>query len=132
MPGGTIASWAALPSLAWVQIVLTALLDNLLAQDPARAGDVAPVVRYDDTPGFGKQFKLNAERNGDRAAVGIFDGFIHEGLTGNPVADQFRPSRSSRSPSMSRTRARRLVRPGVARRGCRHRRPSRVPEQQQR
>merc|ERR1712087_731811 len=29
MPGGTIASWAALPNLAWVQIVLiVALLDN--------------------------------------------------------------------------------------------------------
>ena len=38
MPGGTIASWAALPGLAWVQIVLVvALLDNsVLAQDPAK------------------------------------------------------------------------------------------------
>ena len=43
MPGGTIASWAALPALSWVQIVLVvALLDNsVLAQDPAKApGDV--------------------------------------------------------------------------------------------
>merc|ERR1719182_1163278 len=44
MPGGAIASWAALPGLAWLQIVLiVALLDNsVLAQDPAKApGDVA-------------------------------------------------------------------------------------------
>merc|ERR1719291_1309031 len=43
MPGGTIASWAALPGLAWLQIVLVvALLDNsVLAQDPAKApGDL--------------------------------------------------------------------------------------------
>merc|ERR1719439_123635 len=45
MPGGTIASWAAMPNLAWAQIVLiVALFDNsVLAQDPAKApGDVAP------------------------------------------------------------------------------------------
>merc|ERR1719159_263801 len=43
MPGGTLASWAALPNLSWIQIVLiVALLDNsVLAQDPAKApGDV--------------------------------------------------------------------------------------------
>ena len=36
MPGGTWASWAALPDLAWLQIVLVfALLDNsILAQKP--------------------------------------------------------------------------------------------------
>ena len=40
MPGGTWASWAALPDLAWLQIVLVfALLDNsILAQKP---GNVA-------------------------------------------------------------------------------------------
>jgi len=99
MPGGTIASWAALPNLAWVQIVLVvALLDNsVLAQDPAKApGDVGDGtyvqpgkiwVRYDDTPGFsGKEFKLNAERNNGRAAMmGIAGMTIHEALTGNPV-----------------------------------------------
>merc|ERR1719390_139763 len=39
MPGGAIASWAALPDLAWIQIVLiVALLDNsLFAQEPSKA-----------------------------------------------------------------------------------------------
>lgn len=92
MPGGTIASWAALPNLAWIQIVLiVALLDNsVLAQKPDKApGDVIPFfwVRYPDRPGFsGKEFKLNAERNNGRAAMmGIFGMIIHEALTGNPV-----------------------------------------------
>jgi len=92
MPGGAIASWAALPGLAWAQIVLiVALFDNsVLAQDPAKEpGDVAPGfwVRYSDAPGFsGKQFKLNAERNNGRAAMMGFLGMvIHESLTGNPV-----------------------------------------------
>jgi len=92
MPGGTWASWAALPNLAWAQIVLiVALLDNsVLAQDPAKApGDVGPAfwVRYPDTPGFsGKEFKLNVERNNGRAAMmGIIGMMIHESLTGNPV-----------------------------------------------
>merc|ERR1719271_1141156 len=92
MPGGTIASWAALPNLAWLQIILVvALFDNsILAQDPAKApGDVAGSlwVRYEDTPGFsGKEWKLNAERNNGRAAMmGILGMLIHEGLTGNPV-----------------------------------------------
>jgi len=99
MPGGTIASWAALPNLAWAQIVLVvALLDNsVLAQDPAKApGDVGDGtfvqpgkiwVRYPDVPGFsGKEFKLNAERNNGRAAMmGIAGCLIHESLTGNPV-----------------------------------------------
>jgi len=99
MPGGTIASWAALPDLAWLQIILVvALLDNsVLKQDPSKApGDVADGtyvgdgsvwVRYEDVPGFnGKQWKLNAERNNGRAAMmGIIGMLIHEGLTGNPV-----------------------------------------------
>merc|ERR1719487_472708 len=92
MPGGTIASWAALPNLSWIQIILVvALFDNsILAQEPGKApGDVVPFawVRYEDTPGFsGKQWKLNAERNNGRAAMmGIIGCMIHEGLTGNPV-----------------------------------------------
>jgi len=92
MPGGTIASWAALPNLAWAQIVLiVALFDNsVLAQDPSKApGDVGgPLwVRYEDKPGqSGKEFKLNAERNNGRAAMmGILGMLIHEGLTGNPL-----------------------------------------------
>merc|ERR1719194_29557 len=92
MPGGAIASWAALPGLSWLQIVLiVALFDNsVLAQKPEKAaGDVVPFawVRYPDTPGFsGKEFKLNAERNNGRAAMmGITGMIIHEALTGNPV-----------------------------------------------
>jgi len=92
MPGGTIASWAALPDLAWLQIVLVvALFDNsIFAQDPSKSpGDVVPFawVRYEDIDGFaGKEWKLNAERNNGRAAMmGIFGMLIHEGLTGNPV-----------------------------------------------
>merc|ERR1719164_97808 len=92
MPGGTIAPWAALPDLAWLQIILiVAVFDNsILAQDPKKApGDVVPFawVRYEDVPGFsGKEWKLNAERNNGRAAMmGIIGMLIHEGLTGNPV-----------------------------------------------
>jgi light-harvesting complex I chlorophyll a/b binding protein 1 len=94
MPGGTIASWEALPTLAWAQIVLiVALFDNsVLAQDPNKApGDVvpnkAPWVRYEDIPGGqGREFKLNVERNNGRAAMmGITGMLFHEKITGNPL-----------------------------------------------
>jgi len=91
MPGGTWASWAALPDLAWLQIVLVfALLDNsILAQKPENApGDIMagnPLwVRYEDDKQ--REFKLNVERNNGRAAMmGITGMMIHEALTGNPV-----------------------------------------------
>merc|ERR1719174_1048788 len=93
MPGGTWASWAALPNLAWLQIVLVfALLDNsILAQKPGNEpGDIFtgrdwfPWVRYSDPDT--REFKLNVERNNGRAAmIGIIGMMIHEGLTGNPV-----------------------------------------------
>ena len=91
MPGGTWASWAALPDLAWLQIVLVfALLDNsILARKPENApGDIMagnPLwVRYEDDKQ--REFKLNVERNNGRAAMmGITGMMIHEALTGNPV-----------------------------------------------
>jgi len=110
IPGGAIASWAALPTAAWFQIVLfiTFCEVNFLKQDPEKApGDVVPEgfpwARYPD--GYdvrlgdgstkqvgeeelflGKTWKLNAERNNGRAAMmGITGMLIHESLTGNPV-----------------------------------------------
>merc|ERR1719265_874272 len=72
IPGGTLQSWAALPTLGWFQIVaLVALLDNtLFAQDPNRdpgdvVGDRLPWVRYKDAAT--RKFKLNAERYKDAA-----------------------------------------------------------------
>jgi len=107
MPGGTLASWAAMPPLGWAQIIaFIAALDSAalqeglpeslswdrfqFAQDPNRApGDVASknpdvFVRYSDPAE--REFKLNAERNNGRAAmVGIIGMMIHEALTGNPL-----------------------------------------------
>jgi len=110
IPGGAIASWAALPAAAWFQIVLfiSVCEINFLKQDPNKApGDVVPDdwawARYPDgyevylgdgsikTVGeeeliLGKTWKLNAERNNGRAAMmGITGMLIHESLTGNPV-----------------------------------------------
>jgi light-harvesting complex I chlorophyll a/b binding protein 1 len=91
IPGGTLQSWAALPTLGWFQIVaLVALLDNtLFAQDPNRdpgdvVGDRLPWVRYKDAAT--RKFKLNAERNNGRLAMmGIFGMFANEAITGNPL-----------------------------------------------
>merc|ERR1719482_745224 len=110
LPGGAISSWAALPTAAWIQIVLfVSICETVwLKQDPAKdAGDVVPEgvawARYPD--GYevwlgdgstkavgqeelilGKTWKLNAERNNGRAAMmGITGMIIHEALTGNPV-----------------------------------------------
>jgi light-harvesting complex I chlorophyll a/b binding protein 1 len=110
IPGGAIASWAALPTAAWFQIVTFIAFCEvyLLKQDPEKApGDVVPEgwawARYPD--GYdvwlgdgstkqvgeeelflGKTWKLNAERNNGRAAMmGITGMLIHESLTGNPV-----------------------------------------------
>jgi light-harvesting complex I chlorophyll a/b binding protein 1 len=91
VPGGTWASWAALPQLGWFQIVaFIALIDNtIFAQDPDRepgdvVGDRLPWVRYKDPAT--RQFKLNSERNNGRAAMmGIFGMMANEALTGNPL-----------------------------------------------
>jgi len=110
IPGGAIASWAALPTSAWFQIVLfiSWCEIQLLKQDPEKdAGDVIPDgwlwARYPDGYSvwlgdgstkevgeeelfLGKTWKLNAERNNGRAAMmGITGMLIHESLTGNPV-----------------------------------------------
>jgi light-harvesting complex I chlorophyll a/b binding protein 1 len=110
LPGGPIASWAALPTAAWFQIIVFISFCEIsfLKQDPEKdAGDVVPEgvlwARYPD--GYdvwlgdgstksvgeeelilGKTWKLNAERNNGRAAMmGITGMIIHEALTGNPV-----------------------------------------------
>jgi light-harvesting complex I chlorophyll a/b binding protein 1 len=110
IPGGAIASWAALPAAAWFQIVLAISIAEVLwfKQDPDKApGDVVPEgvawARYpdgydvwlgdgstkqvgEDELILGKTWKLNAERNNGRAAMmGITGMIIHEALTGNPV-----------------------------------------------
>merc|ERR1719453_2086992 len=110
LPGGAIASWAALPTAAWAQIVLfISICETVwLKQDPDKyPGDVVPDgvawARYpdgydvwlgdgstkqvgEDELILGKTWKLNAERNNGRAAMmGITGMLIHESLTGNPV-----------------------------------------------
>ena len=110
LPGGAIASWAALPTAAWFQIVLfISICETVwLKQDPNKdPGDVVPEgvawARYpdgydvwlgdgsikqvgEDELILGKTWKLNAERNNGRAAMmGITGMLIHEALTGNPV-----------------------------------------------
>jgi len=110
LPGGAISSWDALPTPAWLQIVLFISICEVywLKQDPEKApGDVVPEgipwARYpdgydvwlgdgstkqvgEDELFLGKTWKLNAERNNGRAAMmGITGMLIHEALVGNPV-----------------------------------------------
>merc|ERR1719359_1103201 len=110
MPGGPIASWAALPTAAWFQIILFISFLEIygLKQDPNKeAGDVVPAgipwARYpdgydvwlgdgstkqvgEDELILGRTWKLNAKRNNGRAAMmGMTGMLIHEALTGNPI-----------------------------------------------
>merc|ERR1719453_229515 len=106
LPGGAIASWAALPTSAWAQIIpFISICETLwLKQDPDKdPGDVVPDgvpwARYpdgydvwlgdgstkqvgEDELILGKTWKLNAERNNGRAAMmGMTGLIIHEALT---------------------------------------------------
>jgi len=85
VPSGCIASLEALPTPAWLQIMLvTCMMETgyfiFNAQDPAKApGDIGGETwtRYDDKAT--KAFKLNVERNNGRAAMlGITGCLIHE------------------------------------------------------
>ena len=85
VPDGCFASLEALPTAAWLQIMLvTCMMETgyflFEGQDPAKeAGDIGGVswTRYDDKAT--KAFKLNVERNNGRAAMlGITGCLIHE------------------------------------------------------
>merc|ERR1711988_784064 len=84
-PAGLIASLEAVPTVGWLQIMLSmCMLETgnfplAKAQDDGEIGDIAniPWVRYDDPEV--KTFKLNAERQNGRAAMlGITGCLIHE------------------------------------------------------
>merc|ERR1719515_210308 len=84
-PLGLIASLEAVPTVGWLQIMLTTCMLETgnfplaRAQDDGEVGDIAniPWVRYDDPET--KTFKLNAERQNGRAAMlGITGCLIHE------------------------------------------------------
>merc|ERR1719443_1626855 len=92
VPSGCFASLEALPTPAWLQIMLVTCMCEtgyflFNAQDPAKApGDIGGVswTRYDDKAT--KAFKLNAERNNGRAAMlGITGCLIHELLGVNAL-----------------------------------------------
>jgi len=85
VPSGCFASLEALPTPAWLQIMIVGCMAEtgyfvFNAQDPAKApGDIAGEawVRYSDKKT--KAFKLNVERNNGRAAMlGITGCLIHE------------------------------------------------------
>ena len=85
MPAGLFASLEALPTPAWLQIMIVGCFAEtgyflFNSQDPKKApGDIAGEawVRYDDKKT--KAFKLNAERNNGRGAMlGITGCLIHE------------------------------------------------------
>ena len=84
-PAGLIASLEAMPTFAWLQIMLTTCMletgnfGSSPQTDDKEAGDIAgiPWVRYDDPET--KAFKLNAERQNGRAAMlGITGCLLHE------------------------------------------------------
>merc|ERR1719243_134296 len=84
-PAGLIASLEAVPTVGWLQIMLTTCMLETgnfplaKAQDEQEIGDIAniPWVRYDDPET--KTFKLNAERQNGRAAMlGITGCLLHE------------------------------------------------------
>merc|ERR1719409_1393069 len=85
VPSGCFASLEALPTPAWLQImIVTCFMETgyfiFNSQDPKKApGDIAGEawVRYSDKKT--KAFKLNAERNNGRAAMlGITGCLLHE------------------------------------------------------
>ena len=83
-PAGLIASLEAVPTVGWLQIMLTTCMIETgtfasKAEGEGEVGDIAgiPWVRYDDPEV--KTFKLNAERQNGRAAMlGITGCLIHE------------------------------------------------------
>jgi len=84
-PAGLIASLEAVPTVGWLQIMLTTCMietgtfASKAQLDDEEVGDIAgiPWVRYDDPEV--KTFKLNAERQNGRAAMlGITGCLLHE------------------------------------------------------
>jgi len=84
IPGGALDSYAAVPAIGWLQIVLFIVILELGygATPPGNEpGDVGGPswIRYDDPEV--KKFKLNAERNNGRAAMmGIIGMMTHNAL----------------------------------------------------
>ena len=84
-PAGLIASLEAMPTFAWLQIMLTTcMMESGYFLFEAQTTDAAPGdiggdawVRYDDPEA--KTFKLNVERQNGRAAMlGVFGCILHE------------------------------------------------------